>query len=330
MKPPPRASLEKDDEIVDALWSVSCAATGLRGSKLPVHGRPIPLRQAVDLLNHDRGVHDVPLRRRALGRLRQAGLPRAGEPLAESVRHLAIKAYASDALDADLDGHDLVAAIAAHAPPGHRECIAIHAGTSRVWYDPATRATTGDVTVFVNRPLAELPLFLDPRLWKRCTVIFQQSDEVDRQTYQPKRTTPDGSAWSGYLRECFRVPIGIFENVLHIEFAIDAAEIAMHYYLYDSVHYTPPWAFTPGPGVLEVDSGFAIAEPLDGRPEWTRLRMRKTVVYRDLNPEDPGVLGIDFGQLLNYAAPALMAMWVDDATQGRLCCARDALEGAQP
>ena len=50
------------------------------------------------------------------------------------------------------------------------------------------------------------------------------------------------------------------------------------------------------------------------------MTTEKTIRYRDLTPDDPVVGGIDHGQWLNYCAPAMLGLWIDEASQGRLCC----------
>jgi hypothetical protein len=113
------------------------------------------------------------------------------------------------------------------------------------------------------------------------------------------------------------VPVSSFENVLEIDFSVTPREIHLQYALYDSPRST--FAGEERLGVLEVDDGFARARSLPHDPGATEIVMEKTVVFADLTPWDPGE-GFDNGQWLNYTAPAMLSLWLDDSTQTRMCC----------
>ena len=117
----------------------------------------------------------------------------------------------------------------------------------------------------------------------------------------------------------FNLPTATFENLLNITFLVDLPRhISVTYSLYESCKFTLVGLELPG--VLERDSGFVCVVPDLQHPGETLMTTKKTVRFRDLTPDYPIEGGIDQGQWLNYCAPAMLGLWIDDISQGRLCC----------
>ena len=158
--------------------------------------------------------------------------------------------------------------------------------------------------------------FVDPRRWKECSDFFEKSDPVDPHTLDPIAVKDPRQRWQ--LHEIFNVPTATFDNILNITFEVDPRKIEVTYSLYESRLFT--FLGLELPGVLERDSGFVRTVPDPRYPHHTKMTTRKTIRFRDLTPDYPVEGGIDQGQWFNYCAPAMLGLWIDDMSQGRLCC----------
>jgi hypothetical protein len=308
----------------DALWSVYFKAADRSRSVLPPAVRPLRLEHALDILIDHKDQHGGARRRRAVFELAAAGLHdtvRARPAVARRVKRLATDLGVEHILDrvqrpADI-GHAAQGLLA--APPRGTDCVSLKTRRVKVNYDPPTHASTITATILVNKPLDQMVPFIDPRRWTLCSDFFERSDAVDPRTpdYDPiVLGDPPTGRWQLYER--FVVPIGAFENVLNIEFMNTGNEIQVRYGLYDSVSFELLGLELAG--ALEVDQGSVTAVRWANPPTWTEMTVVKTVVFRDLTPDDPAEGGIDQGQWLNYCAPAMLGLWMDDTSQARLCC----------
>ena len=180
--------------------------------------------------------------------------------------------------------------------------------------------STLTVVTRVNRPIHQMTPFVDPRNWKQCSDFFETSDPVDPRTLEPIEVKNPRVPWQ--LHEVFNLPTATFDNLLNITFVVDPPmaprHIEVQYSLYESRQFT--FVGLELPGVLERDSGFVRAVPDLRNPGETLMTTKKTVRFRDLTPDYPIEGGIDQGQWLNYCAPAMLGLWIDDISQGRLCC----------
>jgi len=299
----------------DPLWSVYFKAAGLRRSVVPPRLRPIQAEQALDHLLAHQDEHGGARRRRALFALGGSQVHKNERPtVTERVKDLAHDLRVNTT-DLDVLGKRAGLDAALQVAPKGVECVAVNVTGIKVAYDPRTLRSTMDSTVLVNRSIGEMPRLVYPRNWKYCSDFFQESEPVDPRTDEPLDRVNLGGRWQ--LREVFEVPVAKFTNILNIEFDVQQNRIDMEYSLYDSLSFT--FLGVELPGVLEVDSGFARVRPT-AQAGWTEMAVRKTVSFRDLTPDYPASGGIDQGQWLNYCAPAMLGLWVDEMSQGRLCC----------
>jgi hypothetical protein len=180
-------------------------------------------------------------------------------------------------------------------------------------YNARQRTINTTATAKVNRHFLSMARALDPRCWAECSDVFLQTHTVEPDGtggYQPVDIgVPKGKSWSGLLRE--RVYAGglIYENVLNIDFSVSVFEVRVNYALHA--------ALAPLNGGLEIDDGYAVAAQLQGQPGWSELRMTKTVWFDDLTSTGGPW---DLGELSNWFAPAVLCMWLHDATQNGPCC----------
>jgi hypothetical protein len=301
------------------MWSVYASASHVRRAALPEALRPMRLSRALDVVLEDWDEHDGPRRRRVLSELTAAGLvhPRTGLEIAERV----VRLTGDPGVGRRLLESERRAALGAlnetleQAPPPD-QCIALQDVRLEPQYDPRTRATTVTASARVNRPLRELAPFIDPQCWDNVGEFFADCYVIDKQTYRRIDAWEPGTSWTGYLYECFEVPVARFENVLRIDFSVKAAEIRADYELYDSPRFT--FAGFERPGVLEVDDGFISAKGAPAGSDWSEMNMRKTVVFADLTPGDTGG-PIDHGQWLNMTAVAMLSGWLGDAGMACMC-----------
>ncbi len=306
------------ERMRDAVWSVYFKRQGLRRSLVPAAARPIPAERALDDLLEHRDQNRGGRRRRAVleagaGDLHDPEKTRPG--VAERVQALA------GVLRVPPDVMQKVP----QAPPEfvHRigddeDCVAVKTSEIGVHYDPRTHDSKLTVVSRANRPIGDMAPLMDPRNWKLCSDFFVRSDPVDPATLAPIRLADPARRWQ--LHEVFSTPSATFENLLNIEFTVAPERILVRYSLYESLAFV--WLGRELPGVHERNSGTIEAirvRAADGR-EQTQITTTKTIRYRDLTPDDPVEGGIDEGQWLNYCAPAMLSLWIDEASQGRLCC----------
>ena len=201
------------------------------------------------------------------------------------------------------------------APDPKIDCAAVNNVKIKVGYNPRTHDSTVISVGLVQKPLAQMVGDLDPYRWSKCSDFFKRSEPVDPVDYKPLGgRVANGKRWQMYER--FALPGAVFENILNICFTVTDTLISADYSLYDSLLFE--FGALQLPGVLERDSGHVRAQALSA--DWTQVSMEKTIRYRDLTPDDGPEGGIDAGQWLNYVAPAMLGLWIDDASQARICC----------
>jgi hypothetical protein len=315
----------ENERMQHALWSVYFTARGLDPSVLPRKARPIPVEEGLDVLHAHQDQNRGARRRRALLEAGAGNLhsrhPRA---VADRAKALAKKLQ----IDPDVlthvgteraeDGADLLLADAHHH--GWLDCVAVKTLDLKVEYDPRSHDSTLKVVSRVNRRIEDMGFMVDPRHWKLCSDFFKKSDPVDPKTMEPVQMQL-GQRWQ--MHEVFATPIATFENLLNITYTIDTRHevpwrFTVVYSLYESLSCT--YVGETIDGVHERNSGEITAVRDPRYPDQTQMTTTKTLRFRDLTPEDPVEGGIDQGQWLNYCAPAMLGLWIDEANQGRVCC----------
>ena len=196
----------------------------------------------------------------------------------------------------------------------------------KISYPTGLKTTQMRSWVTANRELDEtlLPL-LDPRGWSRCSTLFKRTYRViDAGTDYPRHDGPEpiGSDWSGLMYELAEVGPQTVENVLSIDFRvvreanrIDAVEV--RYGLYESLSYQ--FGALALPGVMQQNWGVFRATP-SPRGQ-TEIYSEKTVNFARVTGWS--AMGLfDYGEVLNYMAPALLTLWIDDLQLTVPCCRR--------
>lgn len=229
---------------------------------------------------------------------------------------------------------------------GTGECLPMET-TCVACLDGKTWDTTVTATARVQRPIEELAAVLDPRSWPQCSTVFEDIQIVEFDgiamkwnVLQNPNLPPLGDPWSTRraspndpelgVRE--RVIIGAtsaggfvaeFTTVLNVELTKSLGnfnpltdEIRLTYSLNQSEQSRLFGQVMSG-GLLNDDGyGRAIRDSLSPA-DWTRVEMKKTIQFHDLT--DAGG-AFDYGELLNYVAPGISCLWLEDSSELSPCC----------
>jgi hypothetical protein len=201
--------------------------------------------------------------------------------------------------------------------------------------DTNTLTTTATVTALVNTNFELLARAIDPLCWPRCSDVIKRTDYVEGPfDLSPKayETKPgQGFETSRYLFEDVEVywgdeqiQTGRFRNVLRIDKFVVKPEkgtISLDFKLCRSIDSRILWDSRAG-GIL-IDDGFIRARPL-GEDRW-RVTSRKILKFSDRTPYSNPPGWRDFGEMLNYLAPAAVTWWLETELHTAECMgARDA------
>jgi hypothetical protein len=199
-------------------------------------------------------------------------------------------------------------------------------GSSEGTFDPSSRITTATAVTSWQGDFARLAVILDPRSWSRESIFFPESYEAIQRNgqFQPDPAPPPpGQSWKGYLYEFVESRVNdavsaAFQNYLNVDFKADYDNhrIRVDYSLY-SCQGSMLLERIAGGGI-EVDSGFAIAEPLNTLPsvppeqQTFKISAKKTVRFADtVSRSTPNQGPSEAGQMMNLLAPAVVSMWLD-------------------
>jgi hypothetical protein len=194
--------------------------------------------------------------------------------------------------------------------------------------DSQNLTTTVTVTTLVRAEGREaITKALDPQNWPEFSDAFRKVQYVrDAQTGFTLTESPRLGAWRTtdhrrLLREVVAIPSGLsptvvarFENILYITFRESpdddhAGGATLTYNLYRSVNSRYLWDERPG-GIL-LDQGYIKVRPLGASDNKTwRVTIRKVVRFADRTPASWGDTPLQFGQSLNYLAPAALNWWL--------------------
>jgi hypothetical protein len=309
-----------DENMRQAVWSVYVKARGLKRSLFPDGTAPVRLENALDRLFAHRDRHGGARRRRAVLEAGAAKLHQdADHHVRDRVRKLAGEMNVEPKTLTDVGTPAAPAAAVDainHLAANGVTSAAVKTDDLRVVYDPRTHDSTLTVQTLVDVPLADMPPLIDPRRWSRCSDFFDKSDPIDPFTRASVAVSNPSQTFQ--IHEVFSVPNATFENILNVSLAVQTGKVRVDYSLWDAIGFTLV-GFDIG-GVLERDDGWIEAVPAPGDPRKTHMTTVKTIRFRDLTPEYPVEGGIDHGQWLNYCAPAMLGLWIDEASQGRLAC----------
>jgi hypothetical protein len=242
---------------------------------------------------------------------------------------LTLQALVNDLADcmAFLDGlpEELKLARAGTAP---YKAYRVFPTSAVVVQDSQNLTTTVTVTTLVRAESRDLiTKALDPQNWPEFSDAFREVQYVkDAPTRFTVAASPELGAWHTagdglLLREVVAIPSGLsptvvarFENVLNITFRESpddkhAGGATLTYSLYRSVNSRYLWDVRPG-GIL-LDQGYIKVRPLGASDNKTwRVTIRKVVRFADRTPASWGDTPLQFGQSLNYLAPAALNWWL--------------------
>jgi hypothetical protein len=227
------------------------------------------------------------------------------------------------------------------------DCIAADP-TCMACLDGKTWDTTVTAASRVRRALEDLPAVLDPRSWPHCGDIFDKTDLVQWDPVPKKwvpyagsmTATPIGSPWTT-AKSAFGAPevgmqedvtvgatdsggfVAAFSNVLNIDFAVSLGNpnplddaIRVDYSLNDPLSSVVFGQSVSGG--LRNDEGYVLATREPTAPnDWSVIKVVKTVQFDDLTPTGGTV---DYGELLNYMAPGILCLWLEDTSEMTPCC----------
>ncbi len=349
----PDADGAAQPELKDAMWSIylhSMARSGLKGSMLVLdhlgasNQKPADLRSAIalesaiDLLLEKDDAHMGGRRVMALKKLIAAGfhtfdLDEAPDSTTTK-RSVEIRGR-MEALGrrVGLDLMPILERDAARALRGFLGLLGSGSGLvgSCETVDPecvacrdsTTLNTTVTGKVRVKRPLADVAKVIDPRSWSICSDHFDESTRVNNDhphypEHAEHRSQPLGETWSevGYLREVVRAGPAEFTNVLRIDrFEVTSAQATLEYRIERPIQLT-----YGGLGTLynpiAVDYGTTTARMIGGG--WCKVEFEKTIRFRDVTPDR--AYDLDFGEAMNYWAPIILCLWVEEDEHLGLCC----------
>jgi hypothetical protein len=190
--------------------------------------------------------------------------------------------------------------------------------------DTNTLTTTATATTLVQTTFDVLRRSIDPLGWPKCSDVIRETKYVAG-AFDLSAVEEEGRALGqGYddddpqlLFEKVGVQWGLdevqtgeFQNVLTIDrFAVDKKRgtITLPFKLCRSIDSRILWDYRAG-GIL-IDGGYIVARPV-GADRW-RVTSRKVLKFSDRTPYANSVGWPDFGQMLNYLAPAAVTWWLE-------------------
>jgi hypothetical protein len=225
-------------------------------------------------------------------------------------------------------------------PPAKRDVLTVFPTSSITVQDTQSLTTRVTVTALVNTENFHcLQIGMDPQCWTACSSAFSTAGyladpfKVDPPDPGP---APGFYEWPGpgpkLLEEEVTIRFGddasriaYFNNILNVEFNPDpdTQRIDLDFSLHRCIRSRILWDERAG-GIL-IDEGYARARPL-GKHAW-RLTVRKTLRFSDRTPYSGGPGWNDFGQLLNYLAPAMLSWWIESEMYSSTC--KDILDQAK-
>lgn len=194
----------------------------------------------------------------------------------------------------------------------------IRQSTGQLW-------TSATVTTLAHGRYEDLLSATDPANWNAGSDVIETSYYVDdpfsSEPGEPRRDDQGGVQGLVYEVAAMtwgrdRVQRGIFRNVLNVQRTLtpvpgqDHPAIDIAFSLCRSIDSDVLWDHRPGG--ITMNEGFMRVVPLGG-DHW-RVTSRKMLRFSDRTPNSGTNGWTDFGQLLNYLAPAALSWWVETET----------------
>ncbi|APR87076.1 hypothetical protein A7982_12425 [Minicystis rosea] len=188
--------------------------------------------------------------------------------------------------------------------------------------DIRTMQTTVEVATEGSGDFQRLAEWMDPRSWQSSPfwIASRKVIEVGGRFVPDPHQPPLGQSWEGYFYEYIRWAvnesvISAFQCYLDVDFQVDAVRRRVE--LSFSLHSCAGSMLLAriAEGGVEIDSGGSTAAPI-GRPRSPgryEVSSLKRIRYSDrLTRSTPNQGGDGAGQTLNYMAPAVVALWMND------------------
>jgi hypothetical protein len=184
--------------------------------------------------------------------------------------------------------------------------------------DIRTLLTSVNVHTAYQGSFADLAELLDPQGWSSSPFWLAATKVllVDGRFVPDPHPPALGTSWSGYFYEDVqwalnRTVLAQFQTYLKITYRVEAPRIDLSFSLY-SARGSMVLARVADTGV-DVDSGGAHATLFVGGLETYDVTALKRVRFSDFcSRSTPNQGGEGAGQMLNYQAPAIVALWMND------------------
>ena len=204
--------------------------------------------------------------------------------------------------------------------------------------------TMATVTTLATGNYEDLLTAADPAHWHDGSDVIQQSDYVRNPMLpeQPDPSPPTSAEFKALLFEVAAMTWGDdvaqqaeFRNVLNVARKVEQPtglgrpSVKVDFSLCRSISSDVLWDHRSGG--ITMNEGFLGISPL-GQKSW-RITSRKLLQFSDRTPYSGGRGLTDFGQMLNYLAPAALSWWVETETYSlgqRASRRRRAMAGNQP
>jgi hypothetical protein len=212
-------------------------------------------------------------------------------------------------------------------PTTGRHEVAVLPASSITTQNSTTLQTQVTVTALVTaESFDSLRIAMDPQCWHYCSDAFIDTGYVagSHDLTRVKATVGSYVSESRLLEEDVTIAwasdstrVASFHNILNVQISADEhrQSIDIVFDLNRAISSRILWDERAG-GIL-VDAGYIKARLLrDG--VW-RITTRKTIRFSDRTPYSGGAGLNDFGQILNYLAPAMLSWWVESEMYSATC-----------
>lgn len=215
-------------------------------------------------------------------------------------------------------------------PPPRRAPLTVFPVSSVIRQDTKTLQTNATVTTLVRGDFETLRRVVDPQSWSRSSDVIQVaryvSDAFDLRPVEQHLLPEVGAGFAGFRLLDEKAVLswgehndqqGRFTNVLNIHHVVGDTGpedpnrfVDVRFSLRRSIESAVLWDRRAGG--LQLNQGYLKVRAL-GRDAW-RVTSRKVIRFSDRTPSVGGQGWLDFGQLLNYLAPAALTWWVESET----------------
>lgn len=200
--------------------------------------------------------------------------------------------------------------------------------SSVIRQDSRTLVTNATVTTLVRGDFDALSRVADPQRWSSSSDVIRRAryvaDAFERVPLTVDQRPTVGAGFEGTRLLDEKAVLswgkqddqqGHFTNVLNIQHAVGGPEhkpqsIEVRFSLRRSIDSGVLWDRRAGG--LQLNQGYLKVRPVG--PDAWRVTTRKVLRFSDRTPGVGGRDWFDFGQMLNYLAPAALTWWVESET----------------